>query len=362
MTSAARLDYDVVIPTHGRDLGMLRSTLDSVRGQSLPARSVIVVVDGNPAAAEHLRRTEPDLDVLVTERPVGAGVARQRGIERARAEWVAFVDDDDLWAPRKQQVTAEHIAAHPGCAAVRTAFWTFTTPGSGLERVSELRAELVGATVAELESAAEHAAQLNDMRYLDIEGHSLALMLERNRGVIGSSVVRRSLLQSLAPVPEGVRPGEDHLLLTLVARHAEWLLIPERLLYYRLHPGQDTRRPDPAAARSIIRSRQLAWQRAGDRAPLPLTAYGPVYRRELRRLLWPLLRDRHLGEFARTYRAAWSLLPHVSDRALLLVPEPVVWRLVHRRRERRPAPSIQDLLGSVPDGPDGPDGGTTADA
>jgi glycosyltransferase involved in cell wall biosynthesis len=324
---------------------MLGATLDSVLAQTVPPRSVIVVVDGSPAAADERRRRWPAHDIVLTERPAGAGVARQVGIERARAEWVAFVDDDDLWSPLKQQVTAEHLAAHPDCSAVRTAFWTFTTPAAGLERVSELRAELVGDTVAGLEAAAAHAQELNDMAYLDIEGHSLDLMLERNRGVIGSSVVRRSLVQSLPPVPEGVRPGEDHLLLTLVAREAEWHLVPERLLFYRLHPGQDTRRPDPAAARSIIRSRALAWQLAGDRARLPLAAYGPVYRRELRRLLWPLLHDRNLGEFVRTYRAALSLLPRVTDRALLLVPEPVVWRLVHRRRERRPAPTIQDLLG-----------------
>ena len=104
------------------------------------------------------------------------------------------------------------------------------------------------------------------MSYLDIEGHSLDLMLERNRGVIGSSVVRRSLLQSLPPVPEGVRPGEDHLLLTLVAREAEWHLVPSGCSCTALHAGQDTRRADPAAARSIIRSRVLAWQLAGGRA------------------------------------------------------------------------------------------------
>ncbi|WP_404392302.1 glycosyltransferase family A protein [Humibacillus xanthopallidus] len=345
MSATARLDYDVVIPTHGRDLDLLGATLASVRAQSVPARSVIVVVDGNPEAVEAARRRWSDVDFVQTTHCAGAGVARQAGIERAGAEWVAFVDDDDLWSPRKQEVTAEHLAAHPGCSAVRTAFWTFTTPAAGLDRVSELRAELVGETVADLEAAAKTAPALNDMRYLDIEGHSLDLMLERNRGVIGSSVVRRSLLQSLPPVPGGVRPGEDHLLLTLVARDAEWELLPERLLYYRLHPGQDTRRPDPTAARSIIRSRELAWQFAGDRATLPLAAYGPTYRREFRRLLWPLLRGREVREFTRTYRAAGTLLPRVTDRALLLAPEPLVWRLVHQRRERRPTPSIQDLLG-----------------
>jgi hypothetical protein len=50
----------------------------------------------------------------------------------------------------------------------------------------------------------------------------------------------------------------------------------------------------------------------------------------------------------RTYRATWELLPRATDRALLLVPEPIVWRLMHSRRERTPAASIQELLGRAP--------------
>jgi glycosyltransferase involved in cell wall biosynthesis len=332
----ATFDYDVVIPTHGRDLTLLAAAIDSVERQSVPARSIIVVVDGNPVAAEELRRARPELDVVLFEEPMGAGPARQAGIERARAEWVAFLDDDDLWARAKQAVTAGHLAAHPECDAVRTEFWTFTTTGSGVERVSEYRAELTGDTVSELESRAKHAPHLNDMGYLDIQGDSLALMLERNRGVIGSTVVRRSLVQALPPVPAGIRPGEDHLLLCLIARETEWQLVPERLLFYRLHPGQDTRTPDPAAARSIIRSRRIAWELCGSQAGRPLADYGQTYRREFRRLLWPLLHARNIREYARTCRAAWQLLPRPADRLLLLVPEPVVWRLTHHRR-RGPA-------------------------
>ena len=345
MSPTAQLDYDVVIPTHGRNLDMIGVTIGSVLAQSPAPRSVIVVVDGNAAAADALRRRWPQLDILDLDTPSGEGAARQAGIDRARAEWVAFVDDDDLWARRKQQVTAEYIDTHPDCSAVRTAFWTFTTPDSGVESVNELRAELVGNDASDLETAAVRATPLNSMGYLDIHGDSLALMLERNRGVIGSSVVRRHILQSLPAVPTGMRPGADHLLLTLVACETEWHLIRERLLFYRLHAGQDTRRPDRAAARSIICSRVLAWQFAGDRASLPRAAYGPAYRRELRRLLWPLLRGGDWAEVVRTYRASWSLLPRMTDRALLLVPEPVVWRVMHRRRERRPARLLQDLLG-----------------
>lgn len=333
----AELDYDVVIPTHGRDLALLGDAVDSVRRQTVPPRSIIVVVDGNAAAAEELRRTRPYLDVVLQEPAAGAGNARQAGVGRTRADWVAFLDDDDLWAGTKQAVIARYLAEHPDCAGVRTAFWTFTTSDSVVGSVNEYRAELVGDSVAELEEAARTSSPQNDMDYLDIEGQSLAMMLERNRGVIGSTVVRGALVRGLPQVPHFPRPGDDHLLLTLVAARTEWHLIRERLLFYRLHPGQDTRSQDPTAARSIIRSRRTAWQLVGSESSRPLRDYGQTYRREFRRLVWPLLRAGALGEYARACRETWGLLPRTCDRLLVLVPEPVVWRLTpHRRRARRP--------------------------
>ena len=339
MTEPA-FDYDVVIPTHGRDLALLGDAVDSVRRQTVAPHSIIVVVDGNAAAAEELRRSRPYLDVVLQEPAAGAGNARQAGVARTRADWVAFLDDDDLWARTKQAATARYLAEHPDCAAVRTAFWTFTTSDSGLGSVNEYRAELVGDSVVELEAAATTSPPLNDMGYLDIEGQSLALMLERNRGVIGSTVVRGTLVRGLPRVPLYPRPGDDHLLLTLVAARTEWHLIRERLLFYRLHRGQDTRSPDPTATRSIIRSRRTAWQLVGGESSRPLRDYGQAYRREFRRLVWPLLRAGAVGEYVRACREAWGLLPRTGDRLLLLVPEPVVWRLTpHRRRPRGPRAS-----------------------
>ncbi|MDV3296753.1 MAG: hypothetical protein LOY01_13240, partial [Brachybacterium paraconglomeratum] len=92
----------------------------------------------------------------------------------------------------------------------------------------------------------------------------------------------------------------------------------------------DTRAGDPAGARNILRSRALAWEWADGAVPRPLASYGPSYRRDLRRFLWPLLRSRQWQEARRTYAAARPLLPRRRDRVLALVPEPVVWRIRYR--------------------------------
>lgn len=328
---AGRVDYDVVIPTHGRNLPVLLAAVDSVLDQTRPPAQVVVVVDGHREAALELAAVRPQVTVVRVDSPRGAAHARQVGIGRASATWVAFLDDDDLWHPEKQERVAAWLEHHPDCRAVRAPFWTFAEPADDVTHVGPLTVELRGSTVEDLVRAAEVTSPLNDLSYLDIEGDSLGLMLERNRGVIGTSVVRRDLLRSLPPVPEGLRPGDDHALLTLVASRTEWHLLPERLLFYRAHSGQDTRQDSGDPVADLVRARAVLWELVGDRAPRPLESYGPLYRREVRELVWSLARRGRLGAAVSGFRAAGTLLPRRGDRLSVLVPEPLAWRWRHRR-------------------------------
>lgn len=62
---------------------------------------IIVVVDGPNAATEAALASIGDsrLQVLVNERSLGAGGARNRGAASAAGEWLAFLDDDDEFLP-----------------------------------------------------------------------------------------------------------------------------------------------------------------------------------------------------------------------------------------------------------------------
>lgn len=325
------LDYDVVIPTHARNPRLLDQTIASVVGQTLAPRRIIVVVDAVPTMTHELRRRWPQIDVVQHDGEHGPAAARQRGIDCATAEWVAFVDDDDLWAPRKSAVTADFIAHHPECRAVRSEYWVFASEDFTGEAFGGQRIDLRGSNLPMLESRARDLGHpSNDQSYLDIRGRSLEALFLRNAGVMGSTVVRRELLTALPAVPSGLRPGDDYLLFALVATRAEWWLIREPLLYYRLHHAQDTRQHDLDGALAIIRTRKVMWQMCGAHMPRPLESFGPCYRREFRTLVWPLLRSGRWGEGRRVLREARSLLPRRRDRLSLLVPEPVAWRF--RRR------------------------------
>jgi glycosyltransferase involved in cell wall biosynthesis len=98
-------DVTVVIPTRDRRSLLLR-TLRSARVQEGVRLEIVVVDDGSaddtPAAVEALG--DERIRLVRHERPSGVAAARNAGIAGASGEWVAFLDDDDLWAPHKLRV------------------------------------------------------------------------------------------------------------------------------------------------------------------------------------------------------------------------------------------------------------------
>jgi glycosyltransferase involved in cell wall biosynthesis len=94
----------VVIPTLNRPAMLLRA-LDSVANQTFPPQEVIVVVDGpDDEIAKLVQRAHPSVRLLQMKTRSGAAVARNVGVQNARGAWIAFLDDDDEWLPRKLEL------------------------------------------------------------------------------------------------------------------------------------------------------------------------------------------------------------------------------------------------------------------
>jgi glycosyltransferase involved in cell wall biosynthesis len=95
-------DVSVVIPTYGR-WEFVETALRAVALQEGPSVEAIVVADGPRAREWDGREPSLDIPVRILAREDGSGVsdARNRGMDAARGRWVAFLDDDDVWAPGK---------------------------------------------------------------------------------------------------------------------------------------------------------------------------------------------------------------------------------------------------------------------
>lgn len=101
----------------------LESALLSTAAQTLPPFEMIVVndgsTDGSGAVARRFADRIPNLRVI-EQSNAGPGVARNRALELARGDWIAFLDSDDTWTERKLAGLAECLARNPRAEFVHT--------------------------------------------------------------------------------------------------------------------------------------------------------------------------------------------------------------------------------------------------
>ena len=92
----------------------------SVLAQRDAALQVVIVDDGSTdGTATRVRDIDPRISVVRRPVPAGVSAARNAGIDAADGEWIAFLDDDDLWAPEKlsrQLRTATEAGSVWGCS------------------------------------------------------------------------------------------------------------------------------------------------------------------------------------------------------------------------------------------------------
>ena len=92
----------VIIPTYNR-WPMLGEAVESVLAQTMSDYELIVVDDGSTdETPRRLREYGARLTVLTQSRS-GVSAARNLGARRASGKYLAFLDSDDLWHPRKLQ-------------------------------------------------------------------------------------------------------------------------------------------------------------------------------------------------------------------------------------------------------------------
>ena len=98
----------VIIPTYKRT-ETLKFALDSIMKQTYKNLEIIVV-DDNGAESEYRKSVETIMEeykgnskirYIANEKNMGGAAARNVGIEEAKGEYLAFLDDDDTYYPEK---------------------------------------------------------------------------------------------------------------------------------------------------------------------------------------------------------------------------------------------------------------------
>jgi glycosyltransferase involved in cell wall biosynthesis len=214
VSSAASVS--VIIPAYN-SARWVADAVGSALGQVRPPHQVIVIDDGS--TDDTLARLAPFNGRIVLERQPNRGVAaaRNRGLALATGSFIAFLDADDTWHPRKLEVQMGAFRRSPslGLLGTRTYDCSGALPDVGEAATSPI--------------ALEHLAVKN---YL----------------TTSSVMIRRKIVECVGPFDTSLQGPEDHDYWIRVAEAASVGVVEAPLTGYRVVPGSLSRRAGPMEA------------------------------------------------------------------------------------------------------------------
>jgi glycosyltransferase involved in cell wall biosynthesis len=200
----------VVIPTHARRALATLAIRSAIRQRDVDVE-VIVVDDGSTdGTTEAVRSLFPGVRLVRHETARGVAEARNAGIAAARGEWVALLDDDDLWSPDK-------IVRQLEAARQAKGEWAY----AGAVEIDEMGRLLGGAPPPSPEEL-------------------LSGLPRRNLMPAGCSnvIVTAELMSRAGGFEPALRHLADWDLWFRLARHGTPAYVSEPLVAYRVHPAQ----------------------------------------------------------------------------------------------------------------------------
>jgi glycosyltransferase involved in cell wall biosynthesis len=199
----------VVIPTYNSGR-FVTCAIDSVLAQTTPPSQIVVVDDGSrDDTGERLAAYHGRVH-YVRQANQGVSAARNRGVREATGEFVAFLDADDVWHPRKLELQMEAFARDPELGLV--AADSFDWPARAFPEV-------------------------NAPGPLPVEVVPWGRLVVRNYLGASSVVVRRALLERAGPFDAALQGPEDRDLWLRVAELAPVAVLRLPLMGYRMVPG-----------------------------------------------------------------------------------------------------------------------------
>jgi glycosyltransferase involved in cell wall biosynthesis len=267
----------VVVPMYNSER-TIAATLASICAQTHGRLDIVVAddgsTDGSAVIAEDWCRRDPRV-TLVRQANAGVAAARNTGAAATSAQYLAFVDADDIWAPTK--IEYQLAALQAGGPSTGLAYCWYASIDQRDRVVSFGPQPLLEGNV------------VRDLCHANWIGNGSSLLLrreafERAGGYDPSLRARRA------------QGAEDLLMCLRVAEHAEFRVVPRYLVGYRMTPASMSN-----DALQMFRSTELVLQE--------FLAKFPGYAAEI---------DSHLQD-SRTwfaYRAARQ--GHMSEALLLL--------------------------------------------
>lgn len=277
----------VVIPSFNR-AHCIEACVRSVLAQTFRDLEVIVVDDASKDdTAQRLAAIEdPRVRYLRHETNRGGAAARNTGIQASLAEYVAFLDSDDQWAPEKLERQLRHLEAK-GSEYGFSYTWLIGRDPEGRE-IWRTSKSIDGLAVVEL-------------------------LVENCIGTFSSVLARRSALLAVGGLDERMRSCQDWDLFVRLNAVTRVCCLEEYLVYYLQNRG-DKHRISANAASIVLGHRRMLQKLEARFAGIPPEARAGA----LRGISRAFAAAGSVGDVMRTGTRMLAAAPSASNLAVLL--------------------------------------------
>lgn len=211
----------VIITTYKRSPDMLLRAINSVRNQTYTDLEILIV-DDSPSEFE-LRKdvratveniSDSRIKYIPLERNSGGCIARNRGINEAKGEYITFLDDDDMYLQNKLELQVAALVKKPEAGWVSGYSYSCHIDGAG----NILDKKLV--------KTQAHGGMVFDDLILDNYIPSV------------SAMVRREVIEKVGGFDEIMPAAQDLDLWLRVAAVSELVVVENPLIYQCIHEGE----------------------------------------------------------------------------------------------------------------------------
>lgn len=231
----------IIIPTYNRK-HFVSDAIDSCLAQTVDNLEIIVVDDGSTdGAAGHLRENYGDTIRLIAQSNQGPGIARNRGIEAARGEFIHFLDADDQLRNDKIELGLDVFKRQPEVSVLYTHYQFVACDG---------------------------ATPIDTPAFEQFSDDVFCELLRQTgcRILISSSMFRTAALREIGGFADDVefRSAEDWDLFIRLAAKFKFHAINQRLVYRRMHPdmmSDDRLYGALGRLKTVQNARKYGWER-----------------------------------------------------------------------------------------------------
>lgn len=202
-----------VILTCYNHIEFLPEAFASILAQTFDDYEILAIDDGSTdGSREWLRENATSARLIFNEKNLGTYASLNRGLNAADGEFIAILNDDDLWMPTKLERQVEFLDRNPHVGLVHT-----------------------GGKFIDQKGQAIPGRPLGFPYPTFQTGNLLCPLIAYNRIIISAAMVRRAAYEKVGPFNEELFGLGDWEMWLRIAEHFEMGFEPQILTHYRVH-------------------------------------------------------------------------------------------------------------------------------